>query len=180
MAILYLPWMACLRSSTLATIKSDRSSAFTTWIKHLDSSSQNKRAYTKPYVCTASSVSNVSVLPLLTWNTYSFMLSLPQICSLAYRHHLAIQSHPGGKKEKQKHKAKCIYNPHNNKKRLHKKDNKDQVERHCRRNSLHHSSSHSKHNFRLCFQAHTHTHTHTHTDKTAVICNMSLSTMLFS
>lgn len=35
------------------------------------------------YVWTARSVSNVNVLPLLTWNTYNFMVNLPEFFALA-------------------------------------------------------------------------------------------------
>lgn len=42
------------------------------------------------YVWTARSVSNVNVLPLLTWNTYNFMLNLPEFSALARLAHLVI------------------------------------------------------------------------------------------
>lgn len=51
------------------------------------------------YVWTARSVSNVSVLPLLTWNTYNFMLNLPEFSALAYLAHLVIEVHPTKKEE---------------------------------------------------------------------------------
>ena len=50
------------------------------------------------YVWTARSVSNVNVLPLLTWNTYNFMLNLPEFFAFAYLAHLVIQGHPVGEK----------------------------------------------------------------------------------
>lgn len=55
------------------------------------------------HVWTARSVSNVNVLPLLTWNTYNFMLKLPDFVALACPAHLVIQGHPVGK-NKNKHK----------------------------------------------------------------------------
>lgn len=51
-----------------------------------------------PYVWTARSVSNVKVLPLLTWNTYNFMMILPEFTAFACLAHLVIQGHPGRKK----------------------------------------------------------------------------------
>lgn len=51
------------------------------------------------YVWTARSVSNVNVLPLLTWNTYNFMLNLPEFFVFAYLAHLVIEDHPVKKKE---------------------------------------------------------------------------------
>lgn len=54
------------------------------------------------YVWTARSVSNVKVLPLLTWNTYNFMLNLPEFFALAFLAHLVLQGHPV-KKHKQTH-----------------------------------------------------------------------------
>lgn len=51
------------------------------------------------YVWTARSVSNVSVLPLLTWNTYNFMLNLPEFVALAGLVHLVTQ-HPANKTDR--------------------------------------------------------------------------------
>lgn len=45
------------------------------------------------YVCTASSVSNVNVLPLLTWNTYNFMLNSPLSFRVAWLLHLVCDAH---------------------------------------------------------------------------------------
>lgn len=59
------------------------------------------------YVCTARSVSNVNVLPLLTWNTYNFMMKLPDFFALAYLAHLVIQGHPA---EKHKHEHEIVDN----------------------------------------------------------------------
>lgn len=52
------------------------------------------------YVWTARSVSNVNVLPLLTWNTYNFMLNLPEFSALACLAQLVIQGQPVKKKAK--------------------------------------------------------------------------------
>lgn len=45
------------------------------------------------YVCTASSVSKVNVLPLLTWNTYNFMLNSPLSFTPAWLLHLVCEVH---------------------------------------------------------------------------------------
>lgn len=56
-----------------------------------------------PYVWTARSVSNVSVLPLLTWNTYNFMLNLPEYFKYASLAHLVIGVLPAKKKKEKQH-----------------------------------------------------------------------------
>lgn len=48
------------------------------------------------YVCTARSVSNVNVLPLLTWNTYNFMLDLPEFSASARLAHLVFGAQAAG------------------------------------------------------------------------------------
>lgn len=58
------------------------------------------------YVWTARSVSNVSVLPLLTWNTYNFMLNLPESFEFTFLAHLVIEVQPVVEKKKEKRKAR--------------------------------------------------------------------------
>lgn len=48
------------------------------------------------YVCTARSVSNVNVLPLLTWNTYNFMLDLPEFSASTRLAHLVFGARAAG------------------------------------------------------------------------------------
>lgn len=91
--------MACLSSSTL---KQRGDSEQFTVISIYSGRHFPAKVYKMavPYVWTARSVSNVSVLPLLTWNTYNFMLNLPEYFKFASLAHLVIGVLPAKKRTK--------------------------------------------------------------------------------